>query len=247
MRHNEPDQPGTQVEAATTEERLRRENQDLKRQLQELKASAHGSSHAGLPMKVWHPSSVTIWSIVLGITVLIVVAFFAGYIPLRKQRALIVSEAHEQEQALPRVEVVEVGRSSRNSALELPGSIQAITEAPILARADGYLQRRMVDIGDRVKSGQPLAEIEAPEVDEQIRQARAALQQAQAAVEQATANYQRGQADEELAKVTAELWSALLTKGVVSRQENDRYQSEYRSLTAATKSLDKALAMQRSN
>src|SRR5579863_10375120 len=92
-----------------------------------------------------------------------------------------------------------------------------------------------------------ISEIEAPEMDDQIRQAKASLQQAQSAVDQATANYERGQADEHLAKVTADRWAALLAKGVVSRQENDRYQSEHLSLAAATKSLEKGLAMQRSN
>src|SRR5262249_35113508 len=146
-----------------------------------------------------------------------------------KRRDLIASEAREQEQALPRVEVIAVGRSADSSAIELPGNIQAITEAPILARADGYLEKRLADIGDRVKSGQPLAEIEAPEIDEQIRQAKAAWQQTQAGVEQAAANYERGKADQDLAKLTADRWAALLQKGVVSRQENDRYQSEYRA------------------
>ena len=175
------------------------------------------------------------------------VAFISGYRPLQKRRDLIAGEAHDQERALPRVEVVEVGRSSDQSEIELPGSIQAITEAPILARADGYVQRRMVDIGDRVRTGQPLAEIEAPEMDEQIRQAKANLQQVQAAVDQAEANYDRGKADEDLAKVTAGRWSALVAKGAVSRQENDRYQSEYRALVAATKAFEKAVAMARSN
>ncbi len=88
-------------------------------------------------------------------------------------RTLIRNQAVEQEQALPRMEVIEVGRSSPKSELELPGNIQAITEAPILARANGYIKRRMVDIGDRVQAGQPMAEIEAPELDQQIRQAKA--------------------------------------------------------------------------
>jgi RND family efflux transporter MFP subunit len=231
MRHIEPDRE---------QERLLRENEDLKRQIQELKS-------AGLPQKVWHPSAVTVWAIFLTAIVLIVVAFFSGYLPLQKRRDLIAGEARDQERALPRVEVVEVGHSSDKSELELPGNIQAITEAPILARADGYIERRLVDIGDRVQAGQPLAEVEAPEMDEQIHQAKAALEQAQAAVDQATANYQRGRADEDLAKVTADRWSALVAKGVVSKQENDRYQAEYRSLAAATKSLEKAVGMQRSN
>jgi multidrug efflux pump subunit AcrA (membrane-fusion protein) len=60
------------------------------------------------------------------------------------------------------------------SSLVLPGNIQAVTEAPVLARASGYIKTRSVDIGDRVKAGQVLAEIEAPELDQQIRQAQAA-------------------------------------------------------------------------
>ncbi len=246
MRHIEPDLPGSEIEAATTEERLRRENQDLKRQLQELKGPSHGSARAGLPMKLWNPSGVTIGSIVLLATVLLVVAFFAGYIPLQKRRALIVSEAQQQEEALPRVEVVEAERSPRNSELELPGNIQAITEAPILARADGYLQRRMVDIGDRVRSGQPLAEIEAPELDEQVHQSKANLQQARAALDESLANYEQGKSNMEFARVTAERWSRLATRGVVSRQENDQYQAQYRAQAANLQALEKAIAAQRS-
>lgn len=239
MRHTEPEQPGLSD--------LLRENEDLKRQLQELKSAGNGGAHAPAAPAVWHPSRTAILAIFLMAMVLTVVAFVSGYLPLRKRRELIAGEAQEQAQALRRVEVIQVGRSSDKSVIELPGSIQAITEAPILARADGYLARRMVDIGDRVRAGQSLAEIDAPEMDEQIRQAKANLLQAQAAVDQAAANYERGQADEDLAKVTAQRWSSLLAKGVVSRQENDRYQSEYRALTAATKALAKALAAQRSN
>ncbi|HLK62619.1 MAG TPA: efflux RND transporter periplasmic adaptor subunit [Bryobacteraceae bacterium] len=239
MRHTEPDQPGLSD--------LLRENQDLKRQIQELKGNGHGGSHAASSPAVWRPSAITIWAIFLVAFVAVLLAFFVGYRPLEKRRGIIEGEAHDQERALRRVEVIEVRRDSSQNAIELPGNIQAITEAPILARADGYLLKRMVDIGDRVRADQPVAEIEAPEMDEQIRQAKATVQQAQAAVDQAAANYERGQADEDLAKVTAARWTALLAKGAVSRQETDRYQSEYRALTAATKALEKALAMQRSN
>ncbi len=225
---------------------MRRENQDLKRQIEELKGSAHGSSRGGPSVKVWNPSVVTIWSIVFLTVVLLVVAFFAGYIPLQKRRALIVSEAQQQEAALPRVEVVQVGRSSRTSELELPGNIQAITEAPLLARADGYLQRRMADIGDRVRSGQPLAEIEAPELDDQVHQAKANLQQARAALDQALANYTQGKSNMEFARVTAERWGRLIARGAVSKQENDQYQAQYQSQTANLQALDKAIAAQRS-
>jgi len=243
MRYIEPDPPGSRVEAASTEEQLRKENQELKRRLQELQHA----SHAGRPAKLWHPSRVTIISIVLVGTVLLVVAFFTGYIPLRRRTALIRNEAQEQEQALPRVEVVAVERSSQKSDIELPGNIQAITEAPILARADGYLRRRMADIGDRVEAGQPLAEIEAPELDEQVRQAKASLQQARAALDEAQANNEQGKANLEFARVAAERWSNLVARGVVSKHENDQYQSQYRAQLAGVQSLEKAIAAQRSN
>ena len=153
---------------------------------------------------MWHPSGVTIAVIVIGAVLLMVAGFFAGYIPLQKRNAIIGSEASQQEQALPRVDVMEVRRESRAGDLQLPANIQAVTEAPILARADGYILRRTADIGDRVKAGQVLAEIEAPEMDQQVRQAQATLQQAQAAVDQALANYEQGKANLDLAKITAD-------------------------------------------
>jgi len=232
----------TRDPAEGEEERLRRENEELKRQLHELRAPAEDR-----PRGMWQPSGTTIAAIFLLACVLTAIAFFAGYLPLQKRRALIVAEAQEQEHALPRVEVIEVGRSPGNSELELPGNIQAITEAPILARADGYILRRMADIGDRVKAGQPLAEIEAPETDEQIRQAKAALGQAQAAVNQALADFKRGEADTELARVTAERFANLTKQGVVARQDNDRYQAQYQALLAGRQSLQEAIAVQRSN
>src|ERR1700733_3267440 len=148
--------------------KLREEVEDLRRQLREHQDKAKSS---------WHPSSAVIWGIFLCATVLVVGAFFTGYIPLRARNSLIRSEASAEATALPRVDVIRVGRASTLSELDLPGNIEAITEAPILARADGYLERRMVDIGDRVVAGQPVAEIAAPELDEQVRQLKAALQQ----------------------------------------------------------------------
>jgi RND family efflux transporter MFP subunit len=246
MRYSEPEQPPSRLDVAdTTEERLRRENQELKRQLQELRGSAQNPVHEGLPTKLWHPSGLTIWALVLAVAILIVVAFLAGYIPLHQQRSVIISEAREQEQALPRVEVTTVERSSRQSELQLPGNIQAITEAPVLARADGYVVRRTADIGDRVQAGQLLAEIEAPELDDQVRQAQANGQQAQAALDQAQANLQQGKADLELARVTAQRWSNLVTRGVVSKQENDQYQAQLQARMANVQALEKAVIVQR--
>jgi RND family efflux transporter MFP subunit len=221
--------------------KLRQEVEDLKRQLKEhQKPSATG---AGL----WHPSRAVIWGIVLCASVLVVVAFFAGYIPLRARNILIRTEASEQATALPRVDVIQVGRASTMSELDLPGNIQAVTEAPILARADGYLERRLVDIGDRVQAGQPVAEIAAPELDEQVRQLKAALQQAHEGLDQALANLEQGKANLELARVTAERFAKVVARGGISRQENDQYQAQYQAQVAGAQSLEKAVSVQRSN
>jgi RND family efflux transporter MFP subunit len=231
------------TQSETTEERLRRENEELKRKLEQL----NGSHNAALPGKIWHPSGITIVALFVGAMVLAGVAFFAGYLPMQKRKTLLIDEAQEHVQALPRVEVIEVKRSSGKSELLLPGNIQAITEAPILARADGYIQKRAVDIGDRVTTGQALAEIEAPELDEQVRQAKATVQQAQAALDQASANLSQGKSDMELARVTAQRWSNLVTRGVVSKQENDQYQAQYQSRVANVQSLEKAIGVQKSS
>jgi RND family efflux transporter MFP subunit len=93
------------------------------------------------------------------------------------------------------------------SDLILPGNLQANYEAPIYARTSGYLKRWLVDIGTQVKAGQLLGEIEAPEVDSQLRQAEADLVTAQA--------------NQRIAAVTAERWRNLRTSDSVSKQEAD--------------------------
>src|SRR5580658_4149150 len=100
---------------------LRQEVEDLKRQLKE-----HQGKHSS---GVWHPSRTVIWGIFLCASVLVIAAFFAGYIPLRARNILIRGEASEQAAALPRVDVVRVGRASTMSELDLPGNIEAVTEA----------------------------------------------------------------------------------------------------------------------
>jgi RND family efflux transporter MFP subunit len=148
---------------------------------------------------------------------------------------------------LPRAEVIRVGRGSSHSELELPGNIQAITEAPVLARASGYIKRRLADIGDRVKAGQPLAEIDAPELDQQVVEAKANVQQAHAVLDEALAGYEQGKANLELARTSAQRWSQLVTRGVVSRQENDTYQTQYQAQLSGVLSLEKAIAAQRNS
>ena len=149
--------------------------------------------------------------------------------------------------AVPAVSVARPKLGSDTNEVVLPGSIQAFIDSPIYARASGYVKEWYTDIGTRVKAGQPLAEIDAPELDQQVSQAKGAVSQAQAAVEQAVASLQQGRANAELARVTAERWSNLVKKGAVSKQENDNYQAQYQAQTANVEALEKAVAASRSN
>ena len=230
------------AKSASAEQQLRRQVEDLKRQLRERE-----EGRSGPPIQRWHPSGITISALLLGAVVLLVGAFLAGYIPFQRREASVLAEVQQREKGLPRMEVMRVGRSSIQSDLKLPGTLQAVTEAPILARADGYLKSRLVDLGDRVRAGQPLAEIDAPEVDQQIRQSEAAVEQAQAALEQAQASLEQGKANRELARVTAERWKTLAAEGVVSQQENDQNQAQLASQNANVQALEKAVSAQRSN
>src|SRR5262245_29372466 len=226
----------------STEEKLRRELEELKRQLR-----AQREGHAGPPADRWRPSGITISALLLAFVVLMVGAFFAGYIPLQKREATVQAEANEREKSLPRMEVIQAGGAASQNEIKLPGTMQAVTEAPILARADGYLKRRLVDIGDRVGAGQVLAEIDAPELDQQIRQAGAAVVQSQAAMEQAEASLEQGRANRDLAQTTADRWKMLTERGIAPQQESDQYQAQLTAQDASVRALDKAVSAQLGN
>lgn len=118
----------------------------------------------------------------------------------------LVQETHEA--AIPYVSVMQPKHGAPSQELVIPGNIQAFSDAPIYARTNGYLKRWYADIGARVQAGQLLAEIDTPEVDQQLQQARADLETAQA-------NYR-------LAQTTADRYQGLLKTESVSQQETDQ-------------------------
>jgi len=228
-------------ETTSNEADLRAEIEELKRRLEQKHAGVSPAEH------VVQPSGHTIRNLVLLFVVILVAAFVAGYLPRYRRELHLAAETDTHNEALPQVSVMTAIRAEGRGNLVLPGNIQAVTEAPILARAEGFLKTRYVDIGDRVTAGQLLGEIEAPDMDQQVRQAQAAVQQQEADLERATAALEQGKANESLAKVTAQRWENLVKRGVVSRQENDQYQAQYTAQAANVRALEHAVAAAKSN
>lgn len=132
------------------------------------------------------------FGLLAGIVVLVVL-FTVGTLPRLRNKEHLAAMAQETHDATPQVTTVTPTLMSA-ADLILPGNIQAIEETVVNARTSGYLRRRYVDIGSRVKAGQVLAEIEAPEVDQQVAQAQADTARSQASSEQAQADVARLQA-----------------------------------------------------
>jgi multidrug efflux pump subunit AcrA (membrane-fusion protein) len=168
----------------------------------------------------------------LAVVVLMAVLFVAGYLPRMAREKGIRAEAHAEETNIPLVNVGKIKRSAPTSELLLPGSMIPVTEAYIFARSTGYVKKRYVDIGDRVKAGQLLADIDAPDLDQQVLQGQAALSQARAALNQMQAALDQAKAQERLTKVTLDRWTTLVAKGVLAKQEGDQKQADFDNATA---------------
>jgi RND family efflux transporter MFP subunit len=137
------------------------------------------------------------------------------------QRARSSNQLREwtEANAIPSVVVAEPKTIGGSSGLQLPGRLEAFSNAPIYARANGYLKTWYADIGTDVKAGDLLAVIETPDLDQQLAQARA--------------NLLRVEADARLAETTAKRWQAMLGTDAVSTQEVDEKAGDYAAKKAA--------------
>jgi RND family efflux transporter MFP subunit len=149
--------------------------------------------------------------------VVVAILVVAGILPRLHTRAEVRSET--EQMAVPYVAVVQPTRQNASDEIVLPANIQAYTDSPIYARTDGYLKKWYVDIGGHVKKGQLLAEIETPEVDQQLSQARA---------DEATA-----QANVNLAQITNTRYEGLLKTDSVSKQDVDNAHGDFEAKQAA--------------
>ena len=151
------------------------------------------------------------WLILVMVAAVAAIVFIAGVLPRVKARDTVRKETDLL--AVPTVSVVHPKPSAPMQEIVLPANVQPYISSPIFARTNGYLKNWYVDIGARVKKGQLLAEIETPEVDQQLQQARANLATAEANLK--------------LAEITANRYSTLLKSDSVAQQDTDNAVGSY--------------------
>lgn len=162
------------------------------------------------------PGRVAAFAIV--VAVVFGIAFAVGWLPRRQARA----ELESAQAALaggPRVEVVTPKLGESNRALTLPGSVTPLQETVVYARANGYVRKWYVDIGDVVKPDQLIAELDTPDLDQQIDQARAQLAQARASIVQAKAN-------RDFSALTLDRYKTLTSQGLSAPQDLDQRKAQ---------------------
>ncbi len=149
------------------------------------------------------PKRLKFW---LGVAAALAIGLAAAGVIKREIGAHKLAEWTEA-QSVPAVELAQIKQGSGEQTLALPGEIRAFTEAQIRARVNGYVKDWRHDIGDRVQAGELLATIDAPELDQQIEQAKGELA--------------RAEAHAQLAKLTSKRWAALRASTAVSQQSVD--------------------------
>jgi RND family efflux transporter MFP subunit len=163
-----------------------------------------------------------LFTYLIGVAIVLVIL---GAFTLLQRRSQYQALAKETETlAIPTVSVFHPTTESAQEDLVLPGTMQAYVESPIYARTNGYLKTWYHDIGTRVKQGQLLADIDTPEVDQQLSQARADLN-----TSQANAN---------LSKITATRYEELIKTDGVSKQEVDNAAGDYEAKKATVQSSE---------
>lgn len=161
------------------------------------------SSRAGSVAEAAERSGAKLRHVAIVALLLVIIAALAGVLPRWRQRTQLRAETRELAVQTVAVVCAEPGKAA--AGLVLPAEVKPFLDAPIYARSSGYLTNWFVDIGGQVKEGDLLAEIDAPELRQELVRSKAELTQAEAALA--------------LAKITAERWSELLKTASVSDQE----------------------------
>ena len=189
------------------------------------------------PAKMSAPKLLAMAALAVGV---LVVAFLVAWLPKRHAQHELAASTKSTETAAPRVQVVTPKVKSSDRSLALPGSVQPLEETVVYPRSNGYVSKWLVDIGDKVEAGALLAEIDTPEIDQQLDQARAQLVQAQAGLVQSTAN-------RDYSNTTLDRYKKLTPEGVASQQELDQKQAQSLVDEANVKVAQAAIEAQQAN
>jgi len=155
---------------------------------------------------------------IAGVAAFVLALLAIGTLPRIARQREALAAVRESPVTHPVVTTLHAKPGEPTSTLLLPGNIEPLYEAAVYARTEGYLERRNVDIGSKVKAGQVLAVISSPEVDQQLLQARATLAQADASLQQARATLEQSKANEELTRLTRERDLPLGQEHAISQQ-----------------------------
>jgi RND family efflux transporter MFP subunit len=177
------------------------------------------------------PKRRTIVAIVLGVTGLLVVLFLVGLVPRLRRDHALRTETRAAAEARPRVNAAPPRRVPTGQAASLPGSVEPRRETTVFARTSGYVKRRLVDIGDKVTEGQLLAELETPEIQQDLLQAQASLAEAQSALAQAKTALG-------FARTTLDRSNALVPQGLATQQDLDLKKSAFDTGTNGVRSAE---------
>ena len=181
----------------------------------------------------------TIILIGIGILGLFLILLLLGIVPRVRNNRQLTMAAQKAQKTVPQVYVIRPEPASE-ADLSLAATTQAIQDAIIYARTSGYLKKRYVDIGDQVKAGQLLAEIESPEIDQQLSQAKADLQQFQKNLDLQKANL-------DLARATMERYVAADAEGAVAKQTVDQNVTAHRTAQAAVAAAEATVESNKAN
>ncbi len=174
-----------------------------------------------LPLQKKQPRSYRAIRRILVCVIILLALVAVGAFPRFARQREALAAAREAPATHPVVAVIHARQGEPTSILVLPGNIEPLYTSNLYARIDGYLESRAVDIGSRVSSGQLLAVVSSPEVDQQLLGAKATLAQSQASLQQAKAALEQAKANAELTRLTKERYVPLGQQQAISQQEVD--------------------------
>jgi membrane fusion protein, multidrug efflux system len=184
------------------------------------------------------PSRTSRTGVIVVLAILVGAAFAFGWSQRSKAHSQV--ELPAAEARATRVEVIKPGVAESDRAMTLPGTVRALEQTKIYARTTGYVRKWLVDIGDKVTAGQLLLELDVPDLDAQLSQARAQLAQAQAAVKQVTAQ-------RDYSKSNTQRFETLANQQLVSKSQVEQTQAQASTDEASVAAAESNVVAQQAN